>query len=462
MATSPADAAAIERLRALIRVPTVSRTAPAVADESRFTRFRELLAELYPRVHARLELEVVGGGTLLFRWPGRGAGSPSVLMAHYDVVPADDAPSGAPSETGGWTHPAFGADLVGDDDDPAQRVWGRGAIDDKGALAVILEAVEEALGESGDTGFQPASDLYLSFGHNEETAGDGAEAVVALFVERGIRPALVVDEGGAVVEGVFPGVDAPIAVVGVTEKGIAGIELAVEKPGGHASTPVRNGATARLARAILRLESHPARATISAPTLAMIRTLGAHARQPLGFVFARAGVFRPVLTAAFARLGPETEAMVRTTRAVTRLSGSAGDNVIAERATAMVNVRIAVGSSVEEAARDIRTAVDDPAVGVRVVYGSEPSPVSRSEGPTWQLLSDAISDTFPGAIVTPYVMLQASDSRHFATISDGVYRFLPFDLRTEERAALHAIDESIRVSTYLRGIAFYRRLLQAL
>jgi carboxypeptidase PM20D1 len=449
MAISPADAAAVGRLRALIRVPTVSRTAPEAADESAFTRFRSLLAELYPLVHTRLDLEVVAGGTLLFRWPGRAPGAPSVLMAHYDVVPADET---------GWRHPAFDAELVGADGDPEQRVFGRGAIDDKGALAVILEAIEEAL----DSDFQPASDLYLSFGHNEETAGDGAADVVALFVERGIRPALVLDEGGAVVEGVFPGVDASIAVVGVTEKGIAGIELVVEKAGGHASTPVRNGATARLARAILRLEAHPSRATISAPTMAMIRTLGAYARQPLGFVFTRAGAFRPLLTAAFARLGPETEAMVRTTRAVTRLSGSAGDNVIAERATAMVNVRIAVGSSVEEAIRDIRDAVDDPAVEVRIVYGSEPSPVSRSDGPTWRLLSDAISETFPGTIVTPYVMLQASDSRHFAAISDGVYRFLPFDLRTEERATLHAIDESIRVSTYLRGIAFYRRLLRAL
>lgn len=439
----------VERLRALIRVPTVSRMAPELADESAFVRFRALLAELYPLIHERLELEVVAGGTLLFHWAGQGTGAPNVLMAHYDVVPADEP---------GWTHDAFAAELVGEPGDPEQRVWGRGAIDDKGALAVILEAVEDGLA----AGFQPASDLYLSFGHNEETAGDGAEAVVALFLERGIRPALVIDEGGAVVEGVFPGVSVPIAVVGVTEKGIAGIELSVAKPGGHASTPVRNGATARLARAILRLEKHPPRASISAPTLAMIQTLGAHASGPLGVLLPRAAAFRPLLAAAFARLGPEIEAMVRTTRAVTRLSGSAGDNVIAERATAMVNVRVAVGSSVEEAARDIRTAVDDPAVTVRVVYGSEPSPVSRSEGPVWQLLSDAILDAFPGTVVTPYVMLQASDSRHFAAISDGVYRFLPFDLRTEERATLHAIDESIRVSTYLRGIAFYRRLLSVL
>lgn len=447
MAHSDPDEAAVERLRALIRVPTVSRMAPEVADESRFAAFRALLASLYPLTHARLELDVVGGGTLLFRWAGHGTGAPSVLMAHYDVVPADEP---------GWTHPAFGAELAGDGDE--RRVWGRGAIDDKGMLAVILEAVEAALAED----FRPAADLYLSLGHNEETAGDGASDVVALLTERGVRPALVIDEGGAVVEGVFPGIDAPIAVVGVTEKGIAGVELSVEKKGGHASTPVRNGATSRLARAILRLERHPARATISAPTLAMIRALGPHARQPLRFLFTRAGVFRGLLTAAFARLGPETEAMVRTTRAVTRLSGSAGDNVIAERATAMVNVRVAVGSNLAEAVDDIRKAVDDPAVTVRMVYGSEPAPVSRSDGPVWRLLADAIADTFPGSVVTPYVMLQASDSRHFAAISDGVYRFLPFDLTAAERGALHAIDESIRVSTYLRGIAFFRRLISAL
>jgi len=439
--------ASVERLRALIRIPTVSRTAPETADETQFEAFRALLASLYPLTHDRLELEVVGGGSLLFHWPGRGPGAPSVLMAHYDVVPADEP---------GWTHDAFGAELVGHGDE--QRVWGRGAIDDKGMLAVILEAVEAALTE----GFQPAADVYLSFGHNEETAGDGAADVVELLRARRIHPALVIDEGGAVVTGVFPGVDAPIAVVGVTEKGIAGVELSVSKKGGHASTPVRGGATSRLARAILRLERRPARASIPAPTMAMIRALRPHTRQPLRFVFTRARVFRGLLAAAFARLGPETEAMVRTTRAVTRLTGSAADNVIAERATAMVNVRVAVGSSLERAVDDIRKAVDDPDVAVRLVYGSEPAPVSRSEGPVWQLLADAITDTFPGSVVTPYVMLQASDARHFAQISDGVYRFLPFDLTTAERGALHAIDESIRVSTYLRGIAFFRRLISAL
>ena len=441
------DDAAIGRLQALIRIPTISRKPPESADETQFAAFRALLASLYPLTHAHLEVQQVGGGALLLRWPGTGTGAPTVLMAHYDVVPADDE---------GWTYPAFGAELVGERAE--RRIWGRGAIDDKGMLAAIIEAVEAQLA----AGFQPDADVYLSFGHDEETAGTGAVAVAALLESRGIHPKLVIDEGGAVVTGVFPGVTAPTALIGVTEKGGAGVELVVDKKGGHASTPVKGGATATLARAILRLDRQPSRARISDPVLQMIRTLGAHSRQPLRFVFTHATAFRPLLTFAFGRISPETSALVRTTRAVTRLTGSAADNVLPERATAMVNVRVNVGSSLQEAVDDIRRTVDDPDVEVRLVYGSEPAPVSRSEGAVWDLLSDAITDVFPGSIVSPFVMIQASDSRSFAAISDGVYRFLPFDLTRAERETLHAIDESIRVSTYLNGIRFFRRLIEVL
>jgi carboxypeptidase PM20D1 len=438
---------AIERLQGLLRIPTVSRNDHSRVDWSQFERFREALVEAFPLVHARLEREIVDGHSLLYRWPGTGVGAPSVLMAHQDVVPADEA---------GWAHPAFGAERVGTGEDT--RIWARGAIDDKGALGSILEAVESRLA----AGFRPAADIYLSFSHDEETAGTGASSAVELLRSRGVRPGFVLDEGGAVVEGAFPGVPGQIAVVGVSEKGIAGIELVVEKKGGHASTPARDGATTRLARAITRLEERPSRPRMSEPTLGMITTFGTRARGPFGFMLRRARFFRPILTRVFARLGPETSAVVRTTRAVTRLTGSAGDNVIAERATAMINVRIAVGSSVEEATRDIRRAIADPSVQVNVVYGVEPAPVSPSHGPAWDTLSAAIDDIFPGALVTPYVMLQASDSRHFAEISEHVYRFLPFDLSAAERGTLHAKDESIRASTYLRAIRFFDRLIGAL
>ena len=304
--------------------------------------------------------------------------------------------------------------------------------------------------------------MYVFSGANEETAGSGAEDAVAVLTERGVRPGLVLDEGGVVAEGAIPGVKGEVAFIGVSEKGIAGIELSVEKPGGHASTPARDGATTRLARAIVRLESHPSRAVLSEPVAAMMRLLAPRTRGIRRRFFARPGVYRLPLLRALTRGGGEGEAMVRTTRAVTRLTGSAGDNVIAERATAMVNVRIAVGSTVDEAAGDIRQAIADDQVTVRVVYGADPSPASPSDGPEWDRLAAVIAEVFPDALVVPYVMLQASDSRHFTRISDTVYRFLPFDLTTAERGTLHAIDESIRVSTWRRAIVFFDRLLGVL
>ncbi len=445
MANQSPEGAAIEHLRALIRIPTVSRADESQVDAAAFEEFRAELARLYPRVHT-LELEVVAGGSRLFRWPGRGLGDPSVLMAHYDVVPADEP---------GWTHDAFGGELLGAGAE--QRIWGRGAIDDKGMLCCILEAVEAALAE----GAVPASDVYLSFGHNEETLGAGAEAIVALLTSRGIRCGLVIDEGGAIVEGLLPGVEGPIAMIGLSEKGIAGVELIAEKQGGHAATPAPNGATAVLARAILRLEAHPSRAVLPEPSIAMLEAASGRASGARGWLYRHARALRWPLAGVLARSGPEQAAVVRTTRAVTRLSGSAGDNVLAERATAMVNVRIATGSTVERAVADIRAVVGD-GIRVRLVYGSDPPPVSRREGPAWDALTRAIAEVFPRTIPSPYIMIQASDARHFTRISDSVYRFLPFDLTLEEREALHAIDESIRVSTYLDGTRFFRRLVELL
>ena len=441
------DARAVERLRALVRVPTVSRLDESQTEWARFDEFIDLLPTLYPKTHSALTREMVAGHSLLYRWAGREPGDPAVLMAHYDVVPAD---------VDGWEHPPFGAQVV-----PTEHgdvVWGRGTLDDKGSLATVLEAVE-ALAASG---FQPKHDLYLSFGHNEETTGGGASAIVDLLEERGVRPRLVLDEGGAVVEGIFPGVGDPIAVVGVSEKGILSLTMTVEQEGGHASTPPRMTATARLARAIVRLNSKPFPKAFTAPNLEMIRTLGARARQPFKWVFTNLWLTRPLLLGLFTRLGDETNAIVRTTGAVTQLQGADAANALAERAVAVVNVRVAVGSSVADAMAHVRRAIRDPKVRLDAHYPNEPSPVSPTQGPAWTLIKQTVEDTYPGTIVTPYIMLGASDSRHFTRISGNVYRFSPFQMSKQERGTLHAMNERIRVSTYLSGVRFYRQLVAGL
>ena len=436
----------IERFRELLRIPTISRLDPAQVDWNHFDRFVALLPELYPGVHKSLTREIVAEHSLLYRWAGRSPEAPTVLLAHYDVVAASDER---------WKHPPFGAELVETPD--GTELWARGALDDKGALVSILEAVEQCLAD----GIVPANDIYLSFGHDEETVGSGSRAIVALLESRGIRPALLVDEGGAVVEDIFPGVTGPIAVVGVSEKGITSVELTVVQDGGHASTPPRLSATARLARAIVRLDAAPFRARFSPTNLEMIRTVGAHARQPYRWLFTNQWLTRGILLALFSRLGDETRAMVRTTAVVTRLAGSDAENALAEKATATVNMRVAVGATVEECVTHIRRAIRDDRVQVTPLNPSEPSPISPTSGAQWDAVRRAIEATYPGVIVTPYIQLGASDSRHFTGICDAVYRFTPFEISLAERGTLHAVNERIRVATWLRGIEFYATLIRS-
>jgi carboxypeptidase PM20D1 len=273
---------------------------------------------------------------------------------------------------------------------------------------------------------------------------------------------MVLDEGGAVVEGVFPGVSVPAAVVGVSEKGLMSLRLTVRQVGGHASTPPRLSATSRLARAIVRLGRRPFPARLSPTNLEMIRTLGAAAGEPYRTLFTRTRLTRPLLLRVFARLSDETSAMVRTTAVVTELSGSQAANAMAEQASATVNVRIAVGSTVDDTVGHIRRAINDRAVLIDPQRPSEPSPVSPTTGAAWELLRTTIQAVYPGTVVAPYIMLAASDSRHFTGITPNVYRFSPFEMSAEERGTLHAVNERIHVATWLRGVRFYETLLRRL
>lgn len=443
--TEPGAAASVARFRELLRIPTISHADEELIDTTAFDRFLTAVQDLYPRLHAALEREVVEGHSLLYRWRGEGDGEPLVLMAHLDVVPVVEAE---------WDRDPFAAEVVGDGEDA--EIHARGAIDDKGSLVAILEAVEQLVAD----GVTPRNDVYLAFGHNEETAGGGARAIVELLRRRGVRPALVLDEGGAVVDGVVPGVTVPTAMVGVAERGVMTLLLTARESGGHASTPPAVPATARLARAIDRLHRHPFPTRIAPPVRALFATLAPHAPQPLRWVFGHLGITGPLLARVFPLLGPEMNAMVRTTAVATELSGAPGENVLATTARAAINVRLLTGDTVDGVEQRVRRVIADPAVEIEVRHGSDPSPVSPWRGPAWRSLATAVARSLGDDIVTtPYIQLGASDSRWFTRISDHVYRFTPFHLTRAERDALHSHDERIRVAVWLRGIGFYRELI---
>jgi carboxypeptidase PM20D1 len=378
------------------------------------------------------------------RWAGRSAEQPVVLMAHLDVVPVGDESA--------WTHPPFGAEVA------AGQVWGRGALDCKGSLVATCAAVESLIEE----GVTPNRDVWLSFGCSEEVSGGAAKEAVRRLRERAVEPWFVIDEGGAIVRGVLPGVEAPMAVIGVAEKGTVVLELIARGEGGHASAPKRMGATARLAGAILRLEKKPFPAHLPDVTVEMLERAGAHARMPYAAVLGNAGRLRPVLSRVLPRLGHETAAMARTTVAVTQLEGSQAANVIAATARAHVNMRVMVGETVDGAIERVRRTIGDPHVEVTLVSGDEPSPVSPTDDPAYALITATVEEVFPGTVTVPYVMLAATDSRHLHRVWPRVYRFTPFRMTDAQRASIHGVDERIGVDDFLEGVAWYRRLVERL
>jgi carboxypeptidase PM20D1 len=434
---------AVAKLQALVRIPTVSDRDWSRVDTGAFDRLLGELRAQFPLLHERLEPTLVGSHGLLFHWPGTSSDRPLVLMAHLDVVPVDES---AP-----WRYPAFSAEVV----DGA--IWGRGTLDDKGCVAAICEAVERLLEED----HRPAQDVWLSFGCDEEVSGTSAETAVDELVRRGVRPWLVLDEGGAVAHDAFPGVKRAVAAIGVAEKGTTSVELRVEGRGGHASTPARNGPTARLARAILAIDRSPMRARLPDTTVDLMRTLAPHLPRPLRPVLGRADRIKPLLTRALIAAGPEAAAMARTTFAITTLDASPALNVIASSATAGVNVRVMPGDTVAGALAHLRRVIDDDDVEIRVVERGEASLVSPF-GDAFDLVTSTVAELFPDAVPAPYVMAGATDSRHFTRICEHVYRFAPFEMTAAQRQAVHSYDEHLGVDAFLAGIDWYRRLIERL
>lgn len=437
------DDPAVEALRALVRIPTVSSTDEDAVDADAFERLIAELAHRFPILHQHLDATRICTHGLLLHWRGRAAERPVVLMAHLDVVPIDP--------TAPWQHPPFDA-VIADG-----AIWGRGTLDDKGSVVGVCAAVEQLLSE----GFTPAQDVWLSFGAREEVSGPDAPAAVAALRERGVEPWFVLDEGGAVAEEAFAGISAPLGVVGVAEKGTTTFILRAEGRGGHSSTPAPHGPTARIARAVVRLERRQLGASIPAPTAAMFARLAPHASPALRPLLAHAARLGPALARALVALGPEPAAMVRTTMAVTQLAGSPGHNVIASSATAAVNLRLQLGDSVASAREHVRRAIRDPDITIETLDANEPGPVSPVDD-AFALIERAIAEEFPDAVVTPYVVMAATDSRFFAEICPRVYRFAPFRMSKAQRQSIHSYDERIGVDDLVRGVRWYRRLIEQL
>jgi len=427
----------------MIRHKTVSYNDRTKIDYREFDRFKEFLVQNYPGIHGTCTREFHGDTGILYHWQGKTKDDPVVLMSHYDVVPVNQDL---------WTKPAFEGILEDG------IIWGRGTLDTKGTLCGVVEAVEKLIGD----GFIPETDIYLSFSGDEEISGISAPSIVEALKGRGIRPKLVLDEGGAVVENIFPGVEKPSALIGVGEKGYMDLELEMSGKGGHSSAPPAHTLVGRLALAIVKLEKKPFKATISPAVKEMFEKMGRHSTFMYRLIFANMWCFSPLLKIIFGKQGGEMNALIRTTLAPTIMEGSKAFNVMPPKAKAGLNLRLMGCDTIDSAIEYIKQVIDDPDIHVKCVEGREASPVSSTKSEGWKKVEEAICETWEDTVVSPYLMLAGSDSRHFCLISDNVLRFSAMPLSLEERGLIHGNDERITVKSLMETIAFYIRLIKKL
>jgi carboxypeptidase PM20D1 len=439
------DAVALN-LAAALRIPTISWSDdPERVEAEQFVAFRVWLEKTYPRLHRTLDRQVIAGHSLLFTWRGSDPSlEPLLLLAHQDVVPADNPER--------WTRPPFEGRIE------EGFVWGRGAIDDKGSLVAICEAVERLIGE----GWAPRRTVLLAFGHDEEVGGRrGARIVAATLAQRGVRALAAIDEGAAVVGGsMLPGMTRPVALVSVAEKGSATLEVVARAEGGHSSTPPRETAAGTLARAIQRIESHPMPGGVVGVTRSFFEWLAPETPIYVRAALANLWLFETPLIAALSRQ-PGVNALFRTTTAVTMLSGSPKENVLPVEAIATVNFRLLPGDSGETVRARIAEIVDDPRVEVRFKQPPrEASGVSPHEGPGWSLVQRTIGEVMGDVIVAPFLTVGGTDCRHYAPVTDALYRFAPFVYGPEDLKLPHGIDERIAIAGLPNAVKFYARLME--
>jgi len=459
-----------EKLAAAIRIPTVAQQDNPLEERANLEAWQSLMTDLFPRVHETLTVEAPDPYRLVYRWDpvggtGRGEGSaggdgrgrpatphPLLLMAHYDVVPADGD---------GWSVDPFGG-VIRDN-----AVWGRGALDNKLSHIAILQAVEELL----ESGFAPTRPFYLAFGGDEEIGGRrGAHEIASAFRNRGIRFAATLDEGAIIADGLVPGVATPVALIGCGEKGHVNFRVTVTSRGGHASNPLPRDAAVLLARALVRILGRRRTPRRTATVTAFVRAFGTLLPGFSSAIMRAYPATAPLVHRALAA-SPETDSMIRDTQVLTMLTGSDAPNVLPRTLQGNINVRLLPGSTVDGVRADMERRIErsvlrrsrsgsvtiEPAPGVDTM---EAPPESPASGPAYETLKRVIEGVWPGLPVLPYLVTATTDSRHYAAVSDTVYRFLPYVLTRDDIAGIHGVDEHVSIENIDRAVTFYRNWIE--
>jgi carboxypeptidase PM20D1 len=436
----------VSNLSKAISFPTISYAINSPIDTIAFLGYHNFLSEAYPLIKSKLKKEVFSEFSILYTWEGKNpALKPVILMAHMDVVPVGEANS--------WEKKPFSGENDG------TFIWGRGTLDDKVAMISILEAVERLIEE----GFQPERTILLSFGHDEELIGSqrGAKMIADTLKQRGIYPEFVLDEGMAVTVGMVPMIKSPVALIGISEKGNLSVKLTAELPGGHSSTPEKESAITLISKAITRLSENQMKPDISGPVDDFIRFIGPEMPYYAKVIFANKWIFKGLIINIYTG-SASGNALVRTTTAPAIINAGIKDNVIPEKAEAVINFRILPGETSKDVVSHIIETIDDNRIKTEILNGmiNEPAPVSPTKTLGFNWIMTTLGQIYPEAVVAPTMMLGGSDSKYFSSVTQNIYRFEPIVVTSEDMARIHGVNERNKISDFNRGINFYYNLLK--
>lgn len=442
-----------ERLGLAIQYKTISHEDPEKIDGTAFWGLHRLLRTLYPQVHTALNVEEVNDYSLLYTWPGTNPElEPVMLTAHLDVVPAIE------EDGARWTYPPFGGKVTDG------YVWGRGAIDDKNAVIGILEAVETLLKKD----YKPERTIYIGLGHDEETGGwRGARAIADLLESRGEALGALLDEGGAIFQGLLPDVEVPVGLIGISEKGYLSLRLHVDMDGGHSAMPEKETAIGVISKAVAKLEANPMPAHLE-----IVEFIMSHLGGALPFsqrlLYANTWLFGGLLKKNLAK-SKIMNALMRTTTAPTVIKAGVKDNVLPNHAEAVMNFRMLPGDNIKSVYETVVATIGDDRVKISPLIGDtlegesgfEASSVADTDSLYYQELARLIQEINPGGLVSPFLMIGSTDARHYDNLTKDSFGFSPMRLEEDELNRMHGIDERLSFENCARMVQFYIAFLEA-
>ncbi|GJL95077.1 MAG: peptidase M20 [Hyphococcus sp.] len=434
-----------QRLGQSIQYETISWGDEREPDAEAFQGFAEFLKNAYPNAHRLLQRETVNDHSLLYRWPGSDSSlKPVGFIAHIDVVPIE---TGTEDQ---WTYAPFSGRVEGG------AVWGRGALDNKGQIITIMEAVEKLAAEN----FQPTRDIYLMFGHDEEVGGpNGAAAISDLLKSRGVTFEWTLDEGSGLVSGVIPGVSKPVALIATAEKGSTTLRLTATAPGGHSSTPLPDTAVSLVSRAIVNISDNPHPLKIDKNTVSFIHAIAPELPFMQRMVMANLWLTGPFVKSQLEK-DRVTAASLHTTTAPTIINGGTKLNILPQQASAIVNYRIHPRDSVEDVRKRAEQSINDPNITIETIGATEPSPRATTKSEGYRAIAQVTGEIFGPIPTAPFLTLQGTDTKHYTGIANANYRFTPFIYESDDLKRIHGTDEYAKIENLARAAAWYEALIR--